>query len=96
MTVLQNSVKVTNEPPKGLRANAKRAFGELSSDSFENHSKICLLCFRYLGRHANLVFLQDYVTTQKAVGKDFKVDSFWIKYCDKLLLSLRDFTINLQ
>ena len=40
VTVLQNSVKVTNEPPKGLRANAKRAFGELSSDTFENHSKI--------------------------------------------------------
>ena len=40
VTVLQNSVKVTNEPPKGLRANAKRAFGELSTDTFENHSKI--------------------------------------------------------
>ena len=40
VTVLQNSVKVTNEPPKGLRANAKRAFGELSTDTFENHSKM--------------------------------------------------------
>ena len=42
VTVLQNSVKVTNEPPKGLRANAKRAFGELSTDTFENHSKMML------------------------------------------------------
>ena len=42
VTVLQNSVKVTNEPPKGLRANAKRAFGELSTDTFENHSKMIL------------------------------------------------------
>ena len=43
VTVLQNSVKVTNEPPKGLRANAKRAFGELSTDTFENHSKFVVL-----------------------------------------------------
>ena len=37
VSVLQNAVKVTNEPPKGIRANMRRAFADLTPQFFDEH-----------------------------------------------------------
>ena len=38
--VLQNGTKVTNEPPKGIRANLLRSLNTISEDEFENCVKL--------------------------------------------------------
>lgn len=37
ISVLQNSVKITNEPPKGIKANVLGALADLKPDFFEQH-----------------------------------------------------------
>jgi dynein heavy chain len=36
ITILQNGVKLTNEPPRGLKANILKTFNEFSENKFEN------------------------------------------------------------
>jgi dynein heavy chain len=39
VSVLQNGVKLTTEPPRGLRANMLKSFQDVSAEQFENASK---------------------------------------------------------
>lgn len=57
VTVLQNSVKVTNEPPKGIRANLRRALNDISKESFENNGKNTVILILFIEAYKNLCFI---------------------------------------
>ena len=39
MLVLQNGIKLTNEPPKGVKANVNRSYNDMTEEGFEGCSK---------------------------------------------------------
>jgi dynein heavy chain, axonemal len=39
VSVLQNGVKLTTEPPRGLRANLMKTMQDINAEEFENFKK---------------------------------------------------------
>lgn len=66
VSVLQNSVKVTNEPPKGIRANMRRAFAEITPQFFEEH----VLSSQYLR----------YLLLPRCHPREEKVRTTWLEH----------------
>ena len=69
VSVLQNSVKVTNEPPKGLKANVKRAFFELDEDFFQNHGLGFFRCFRRISVLYTNIYISSFIFLSILVRK---------------------------
>eukprot|EP00752_Nemacystus_decipiens_P017827 g15983.t1 len=64
VAVLQNGIKITNEPPKGLRANLMRAFNDLKEEEYESCSAARAfkkLCF-------SLVFFNALILERRKFG----------------------------
>lgn len=52
ISLLQNSIKLTNEPPEGLRPNLRRAYNQFNEEIMESCAKqVGAEC----GRHAQLL-----------------------------------------
>lgn len=55
VSVLQNGVKLTNEPPKGIRANVLKTFGEMTPEKLQgsnHHTTWCKLLYSLSFFHA--------------------------------------------
>eukprot|EP01017_Pseudomicrothorax_dubius_P045834 TRINITY_DN7991_c0_g2_i3.p1 TRINITY_DN7991_c0_g2~~TRINITY_DN7991_c0_g2_i3.p1 ORF type:complete len:773 (+),score=234.51 TRINITY_DN7991_c0_g2_i3:90-2321(+) len=62
--VLQSGIKLTNEPPKGLKANLLRTYQDVSEDQYEN----CLKPFEYKKLLFSLAFFHAVILERRKFG----------------------------
>lgn len=64
MPVLQAGIKLTNEPPKGLKANLKRTYNDIKEDRYNEGSKL----FEYRKMLFSLAFFHAISLERKKFG----------------------------
>eukprot|EP00232_Nephroselmis_pyriformis_P029065 CAMPEP_0182867354 /NCGR_PEP_ID=MMETSP0034_2-20130328/8675_1 /TAXON_ID=156128 /ORGANISM="Nephroselmis pyriformis, Strain CCMP717" /LENGTH=4528 /DNA_ID=CAMNT_0024999703 /DNA_START=83 /DNA_END=13669 /DNA_ORIENTATION=- len=91
IAILQRGVKMTTEPPKGLRANLLRLYDTISEESFyecKTHHKYCKLIFSLTYFHAVLLERRKFRSLGINIPYDFNDTDY--KVSDDLLKSYLD------
>ena len=91
IAILQRSIKMTTEPPKGLRANLLRMYNTVSEDSYvqcESHVKYQKLLFALTYFHSVLLERRKFRTLGLNIPYDFNDTDFSVS--DDLLKSYLD------
>ena len=91
ISILQRGIKMTTEPPKGLRANLLRMYNTVSEESFmecQAHTKYTKLLFSLIYFHAVLLERRKFRTLGLNIPYDFNDTDF--KVSDDLLKTYLD------
>ncbi|KAJ1537343.1 Dynein heavy chain 2, axonemal, partial [Nowakowskiella sp. JEL0078] len=91
ISILQNGIKITTEPPKGLKSNLSRLYGIFSEETFSKTNKPEIykkLLFSLSFFHSVLLERKKFLTLGWNVACDFNDSDFDV--CENLLVVLLD------